>query len=181
MPDQPVSSTSAASKQTGFGMLESLLAPIRKLVDSVFPSPETLAQREAAALQSDCCDLLMEVARLGNEKIEQHRKVVAQVMQEQFALPDEAVANLIENASRPENQLTSYYPQIARINKRFAQQRKAKFVEQLWRVAMVDGNIDMYEDHLVRKLSDLLYVPHADFILAKNRVRSGHDASADGA
>jgi uncharacterized tellurite resistance protein B-like protein len=30
----------------------------------------------------------------------------------------------------------------------------------------------MYEDQLVRKLADLLYVAHADFILAKHRVQT---------
>jgi len=48
-----------------------------------------------------------------------------------------------------------------------------QFIELLWRVAIADGTIDMYEDQLVRKLADLLYVSHADFILAKRRVQNG--------
>lgn len=52
-----------------------------------------------------------------------------------------------------------------------ASERKLRFIEQLWRVAMADGNIDIYEEHLVRELADLLYVPHTDLILAKHRVQ----------
>ena len=97
-------------------------------------------------------------------------------MREQFGLADEDLLPMIESAGLLENRPTSYFKPALLINKRFGPARKAQFIEQLWRVAMVDGNIDMYEDHLVRKLSDLLYVPHADFILAKNRVQGSIEA-----
>jgi uncharacterized tellurite resistance protein B-like protein len=179
MPNQPFSSANSDARNAYSSLFDSLMAPLLSLLESIAPSAETLARRDALALQSDCCALLMEVARLGPDA-EQNRSVVAQVMCEQFSIPDEELAAMIETASRPDNRLTSYYPQIARINQRFGPARKVQFVEQLWRVAMVDGNIDTYEDHLVRKLSDLLYVPHADFILAKNRVQARFAARADG-
>jgi uncharacterized tellurite resistance protein B-like protein len=153
-------------------MFETLLTKLRGLIDEIAPSPETIARREALALQAACCGLLMEVARLDAANAEQKSRVVAQVMREQFAIQDAELAPMMENAARPENQLTSYYKPVRLINKRFDLARKAQFIEQLWRVAMVDGKIDMYEDHLVRKLADLLYVPHSDFILAKNRVQA---------
>jgi uncharacterized tellurite resistance protein B-like protein len=34
-------------------------------------------------------------------------------------------------------------------------------------VAAADGRIDAHEEHLLRKLADLLYIPHADYIRAK--------------
>ena len=41
-------------------------------------------------------------------------------------------------------------------------------MELLWHVALADGEIDKYEDHLVRKVADLIYVPHLSFIRAKH-------------
>jgi uncharacterized tellurite resistance protein B-like protein len=38
----------------------------------------------------------------------------------------------------------------------------------LWKVSCADGKIDAHEEHLVRKVADLLYVPHARFIQAKH-------------
>ena len=87
-------------------------------------------------------------------------------------MPDGELAAMIDNAGRPENRLTSYFDPVKLINGRFDPSRKARFIEQLWRVAMMDGDIDMYEDSLVRTLADLLYVSHSDFILAKHRVRA---------
>ena len=43
----------------------------------------------------------------------------------------------------------------------------------LWRVAYADGCLDPYEEALVRKIADLIYVPHRDFIRTKHRVRDG--------
>ena len=125
-----------------------------------------------AAIHHACCLLLMEVARLETTNAEQKRTLVAQVMREEFDLAEAELAAMIDTFSRPENQLTSYFEPASLVNRHRTAANKAHFVEQLWRVAMVDGTIDMYEDHLVRKLSDLLYVSHRDFILAKNKVQA---------
>ena len=37
----------------------------------------------------------------------------------------------------------------------------------MWRVAMADSALSRYEEHVIRKVADLLYVPHGDFITAK--------------
>ena len=47
---------------------------------------------------------------------------------------------------------------------------KARVVELLWKIAYADGRLDKYEDSLVLKISDLLYV-------SRGRVmRLKHDA-----
>lgn len=154
-------------------MLESLLTKLRGVIESVAPSAETLAQREALAVQGACCGLLMEVARLDGRGAERKRETVAQALREQFGISDGALAPMIADAGRQENRLTSYYEPVSLINQRCGADKKAQFIEWLWRVAMADGEIDMYEEQLVRKLADLLYVPHTDFILAKHRVQNG--------
>ena len=142
------------------------------LRDSIAPHRMDQETGHETAVQHACCLLLMEVARLETTNTEQKRTLVAQVMCEEFDLPEAELAAMIDTFSRPENQLTSYFEPASLVNRYRTASSKAHFVEQLWRVAMVDGTIDMYEDHLVRKLSDLLYVPHRDFILAKNKVQA---------
>lgn len=154
-------------------MLDALITKFRDFVDEVAPSPELVARRETSALQRACCGLLMEVARLNSAGTARKREVVSLALRELFAVRDEELDPMIETAGRRENRLTSYFRPVALINKRCAFNQKLQFMETLWRVAMADGSIDMYEDQLVRKLADLLYIPHADFILAKHRVQNG--------
>jgi len=158
-------------------MFESLLRQFRSIIDDIAPSPAMLAQREQSALQSACCGLLMEVARLDEEGAGQKREAASRAMQELFGLAAEELVPMIENAGRRENRLVSYYRPVALLNKNCSPQRKAQFIECLWRVAMADGKIDMYEDQLVRKLADLLYVAHNDFILARHRVQNAAGAA----
>lgn len=58
------------------------------------------------------------------------------------------------------------------MNEHFDQARKGRLIEALWRVAYADQRLSKYEEYLVRKISDLLYVPHATLLEAKYRVES---------
>ena len=57
-----------------------------------------------------------------------------------------------------------------------SEQEKHRIVEMLWRVALSDAELDKHEDHLVRKISDLLYVSHSDLMRLKHRVLGELDA-----
>ena len=154
-------------------MLDALLTKFRDFVDDIAPSEELLARREAQALQSACCGLMMEVARLDAADAEAKRAAIARALQDLLGIPQQELQPLIANAARQENRLTSYFRPVALLNKHFALERRTQLIEHLWRIANADGKIDAYEDQLVRKLADLLYVPHSDFILAKRRVENG--------
>jgi uncharacterized tellurite resistance protein B-like protein len=41
----------------------------------------------------------------------------------------------------------------------------------MWRVALADDALSRYEEHVIRKVADLLYLPHHDFMLAKQLAR----------
>jgi len=44
-------------------------------------------------------------------------------------------------------------------------------VKSLWRVAYAEGELGADENHLLRKVADLLYVPQGAYINAKMRAR----------
>jgi len=52
-------------------------------------------------------------------------------------------------------------------------------VESLWEVAYADQHLDRYEDHLVRKVADLIHVRHSDFIRTKLEVKSRLEIGAN--
>ena len=146
-----------------------IIGAIGRWVDVVFPSAQTTEQNERLALRRACCGLLFEVARLESEHPALKRAVVAQILAEIFSMRPDETAALIAACDSKTDRYTSYFAPVALINKRWSSQQKVQLVEHLWRVALADGTLDMYEEHLVRKLADLLYVSHTDFILAKHR------------
>ena len=57
---------------------------------------------------------------------------------------------------------------MKQINNQTSDVERIEIVELLWRVAFADGELDSHEDHIIRRISGLLYVSHADFIAAKH-------------
>lgn len=130
-------------------------------------APAADAVSQAAAL------LLAEVARVDQDVKDIDLIAARDGMRELFSLSPEQSADLIEHACRPENRPTSYHAIVRLLNRSLSMQEKINLIEQMWRVAQIDQEIDMYEDHLLRKISDLLYVPHSEFIAAKHRAAKG--------
>jgi uncharacterized tellurite resistance protein B-like protein len=83
---------------------------------------------------------------------------------------DESAALLHEGRARAE-QLTSLYAPLSVIKREFSLPERIRLVEHLWRVSFADGLLDYHEDHYVRKIAHLLYVPNTDSMLARNRAR----------
>jgi uncharacterized tellurite resistance protein B-like protein len=48
---------------------------------------------------------------------------------------------------------------------------KRQLITLLWRLAGTDTNIDVHEEYTIRRIADLLYVSHDDFIAAKLEAR----------
>jgi uncharacterized tellurite resistance protein B-like protein len=68
--------------------------------------------------------------------------------------------------------LTSFYAPVAVIKRELGLEDRIRLVEHLWRVSFADGELSQYEDHYVRKIAHLLYVPNTQSMLARNRAKS---------
>ena len=90
-----------------------------------------------------------------------------------FNLTPEESAKLVNMASDKAEDLVSLHEFTQLLNANLNEQEKARIIALLWQIAYADGQLDKYEDSLVLKISDLLYV-------SRGRVmRLKHDAAAD--
>lgn len=166
--------------------LEPIIAGIQGLFDRVRPNPERDAERQQQALRRAVTGLLLEMAftefdgDATNDEARRDEKTRAtlRLVKERFKLPDTGAATLVRDLSRRENRYTSYYEPVALINKLYSAQQKVDLIRQLWQVAFADGEADPYEDHYVRKIAELIYVSHTDFISAKLEVQSAANGSS---
>jgi uncharacterized tellurite resistance protein B-like protein len=62
---------------------------------------------------------------------------------------------------------TSLFQFTSLINSSYGYPEKIRLLHHMWEVAWADGRVDRYEEHLIRKVADLLYLSHGDFIRAK--------------
>ena len=114
--------------------------------------------------------LLLEMASADFDVHDSELAAVASSIQQHFKLTREETDALISLAAEEAEQATCYYDFTRLINNGFNAEQKVKVIELMWEVAYADDSLQKYEEALVRKVADLIYVPHSDFIAAKHRV-----------
>ena len=89
-----------------------------------------------------------------------------------FGLERAECTELLAQGRARAEQLTSFYAPVSVIKRDWSLPERIRLIEHLWRVSFADGRLDVHEDHYVRKIAHLLYVPNTQSMLARNRARS---------
>ena len=111
--------------------------------------------------------LMLEVMRADFQQTDEERVVALKLLRDTFALNDSELAQLETDAADEVARSTCLHGFVRTINDTADFDDKVQLVESLWRVAYADGDLDKYEEHLIRRIADLIYLPHDAFIRAK--------------
>ena len=125
------------------------------------------------ALQVATAALLLEMMRMDSTVTDEETTTVSTALQTRFGLTPKELSTLLRLASEEARQATDYFQFTSLINRHFSTAQKIQVIEYLWQVAFADGYLDAHEQHFMRKIADLLYIPHADYVAAKQRAREG--------
>lgn len=147
-----------------------MLKAIRDFVEKqiMVPAPPE-QQSEDHSLRLATAALLVEMSRQDDKIQDTERRAVEKALRERFDLSRDEVDDLYNLAEQEVSEATDYYQFTSLIKDNFSPKQKERVVELLWQVAIADGHIDRYEEHMVRRISELLYLPHSSFIRAKHR------------
>jgi len=147
-----------------------MLSAIRDFFEKHIDAPAARGD-ERHSIELATAALLVEVVRLGGEIKAAEREAVARAVRGRFGLSGAEAGTLLALAEDEAREATDHYQFTSLINKTFSQEQKQQVVELMWRVAYADGELSAYEQHVIRKIADLLYVPHRAYIAAKLRAR----------
>jgi uncharacterized tellurite resistance protein B-like protein len=131
------------------------------------------AAEEPAALGLAVAALLVEVLRADFDVGSVERGQVVRSCAQMLGLDDAASAELVREAEARIDRSHDLYQFTSVVNRDWDDAAKAGLLEALWRVAQADETVHKYEEHLIRRIADLLHVPHARFIAAKLRAADG--------
>ncbi len=115
--------------------------------------------------------LLVEIAVSDFESAREERQSIVEIVRNQFGLTGQEADALISLAEEEHKTSTDYFQFTRLINQHYTAQQKVELIESLWRVAFADGELHRYEEHVIRRLADLLHVSHGDFIATKHRIK----------
>lgn len=135
--------------------------------DDSSASPLSLADKQLAMAA-----LLVEVARADHhvDQIELDHLLI--LLERKFSLMPEERALLAERAQSAASDATSLHQFTQLINQECTQDEKFALIKAMWELAFVDGKLDKYEEYVIRKVADLIYLSHSDFIRAKTLAKS---------
>lgn len=94
-----------------------------------------------------------------------------EILMNSFNLTAGELENIIKLAEEEAKQAVSLYEFTSLINQAYTYEDKLALIENMWRLALADQHLDKYEEQLIRKTADLIYVSHSDFIKTKLKVR----------
>jgi uncharacterized tellurite resistance protein B-like protein len=124
-------------------------------------------------LQLATAALFVEMTRMDHEIPAQERVNVQQLLEKKFAIDSIASGQLLALAEDEARDAIDYYQFTSLIHEHFDYEKKCRIIEHLWEIAYSDAQLHKYEEHFVRRIADLLYIRHQDFIAAKQRVLKG--------
>ncbi|QSP94336.1 TerB family tellurite resistance protein [Marinobacter salinisoli] len=135
----------------------------------LFAAPEPQAQKpDAHQLAIASTALMLQLSRIDRDQDDRELQTIIEcAVAEHQVSRDEAEA-ILEDALSHADDATSLYEFTGQINEHFDQEAKQALLVNIWQVAFADGRIDKYEEHLIRRMAELLHLNHREYMQARH-------------
>ncbi len=111
--------------------------------------------------------LLIEVAMADHVFDEREMLSLQHHLKQKFEITDDQLIELIDLARDESAEATSLHQFTSLIHQHCTPHEKFELLVSMWELAFADLELSKYEEYVIRKVADLIYVSHAEFIRAK--------------
>ena len=118
--------------------------------------------------------LLLEVAWADHELEDRELEQVKVALESMYEIDQDQGSEIVDRARADHEKSTGVFPFTRLLNERLDRSERKALLVHLWRVANFEGDKEHYEEHVIRKITDLLYLNHSDFIAAKREGQSNN-------
>ena len=148
-----------------------MINKIKDLITKFGKEEEIQEESNLTLLNNSCAALLVEIAFADKDFDETEKASLKQSLIETYAIDESDIEEIIRDAEETVSESTSLYGYTSIVNTEFQYGDKLKLLRNLWKIAYADGYLDKYEEHLLRKISDLIHISHSDYINIKLEIR----------
>lgn len=149
-----------------------MLAKIKDFYSRLLQPQDQDQEHSEDALKLAAIALMIEVMRVDEDKSKDEVDAIIHASMVKFDIDRQQALELMELAELELKDATDYHQFTSLINQGYGAEQKQLILEFMWQVAFADGHLDKYEEHVIRKVADLLYISHPDFIRLKEKVRA---------
>ena len=143
-----------------------MLDAIHSFFQQVLSAPEQ-RDNQTLTLELASAALLCEVMRADYDSSEAERAALKQMLMTRYRLNEQDVSQLMALAEAEVDDAVDHYQFVSLIKQHYGYDQRLELVNLMWQLAWADGSLDPLEEHRIRRLADLLYVSHSDFIRSK--------------
>jgi len=124
-------------------------------------------EKKQLSIEVSCAVLLCEVMRADNVFSEQEQDMLTDILISQFKLTETEVETILKQALKLSENASDFYQFTSKLNQYYSLEQRIKIVSLLWEVAYADGELVSIEEHIIRKIADLLHLRHSEYIATK--------------
>lgn len=144
-----------------------MLNKIKKLLSK---TPEKIAPNKHD-ISLAVTAMMIEIMHSDGKLAEAEHNMMIESMKQRFGLTATEILALIEEANAATQKATDFHQFTSRIKDEYSTEERIAFLTDLWKIAMIDEHIDEYEEHLIRRVANLVGIYHGEFIQAKITAR----------
>ena len=148
-----------------------MINKIKDLISNFSIKEELAKEPDLTSLNNACAALSVEIAFADKDFEEREKQALIKSLIQTYNIDKLEIQEIIEDAEATVNESTSLYGYTKIVNEEFEYEDKLNLLKSLWKVAYADGYLDKYEEHLIRKISDLVHISHSDYINIKLEIR----------
>ncbi|MEO1081418.1 MAG: TerB family tellurite resistance protein [Pseudomonadota bacterium] len=145
-----------------------MLARLKKMLLDEAAKPH----REPHDIKLAAAALLVEVARADHDQLPEEEQAMGRLLASTLQLSSDEVDEILKRAGTAVEEATSLYEFTRLVNDHYGPDDKRALIAAMWQVAYADNALDKYEEHIIRRVAELIYLPHAEFM------RTKHEAAA---
>ncbi|PIW62960.1 TerB family tellurite resistance protein [Shewanella sp. CG12_big_fil_rev_8_21_14_0_65_47_15] len=144
-----------------------MIAKLRRFIQShtqaITPEDKAHQLRLAAA------SMLLEVVFADDTLAPEETALLPKLLTETLSMSEQDAKALIDEAKHVQGNATSLFEFTNAINTEFSLEQKQQLLLAMWQLAYADGQLSHYEDQIIRRTADLLYLKHSELIQMRNQ------------
>jgi uncharacterized tellurite resistance protein B-like protein len=137
-----------------------------KFFKNLFKTEDSEAESKDNSIQKSICSLMIEVAYADNQLDESELKAMANSLSK-LDIQQEEIREIVNETLAKSKESISFYEHTRILNDQLDYDQKKDVLNSVWSIAFADGQMNKHEEHLIRRIADLLYLNHKDFINSK--------------
>ena len=124
------------------------------------------------AVRLAMASLMIEVAESDYHDAPEERESVLNIVKSSFDLSDTETNEIVDLARQEHVDSIDYFQFTSLINQHYSAEQRIDLIEKLWQIAFADHKLDKHEEHVIRRIADLIHVAHSDFMKTKLKVQN---------